>query len=306
MSDPKKPSTAEAAVASCYSTWADSYYREYYESAAAYPPVHQALVRRLLDESGSKSVLDAGCGPASMLRNLVTPGRQLFGFDLTPAMVDEARRVMRPLGVPDPHIWQGSVTDPEAFHPPQETRRGFDATICIGVLPHVPESLDRVVIDHMRDATVRGGLVAIEARNQLFALFTLNRYSHEFFLRDLIRADALRESAGEARGDVDIALDALKQRFLTELPPRRTGNAGEPGYDEVLSRVHNPLVLRELFATAGFSDVRLSFYHYHCLPPMFEAALPEVFRRQSLAMEDPADWRGYFMASAFLITGRRR
>jgi hypothetical protein len=51
-------------------------------------------------------------------------------------------------------------------------------------------------------------------------------------------------------------------------------------------------------------DARLLFYHYHCLPPMLEAQVPELFRRESLRMEDPEDWRGHFMASAFLLVGR--
>ena len=51
--------------------------------------------------------------------------------------------------------------------------------------------------------------------------------------------------------------------------------------------------------------MRTLFYHYHCLPPMFESAMPELFRRASLAMENPEDWRGHFMASAFLVVGRR-
>src|SRR5579885_2338709 len=111
MSEPTDRSRMEAAVASCYATWADSYYRDYYEAATAYPPVHQTLVRTLIDQCGARTVLDAGCGPASMLRHLVAPGRELFGFDLTPEMVTEARRVMAPLGVPADHIWQGSVSE---------------------------------------------------------------------------------------------------------------------------------------------------------------------------------------------------
>jgi hypothetical protein len=38
---------------------------------------------------------------------------------------------------------------------------------------------------------------------------------------------------------------------------------------------------------------------------MFESDMPEFFRAQSLAMEDPEDWRGHFMASAFLVVGKR-
>ncbi len=303
MSDPSERRAAEAAVASCYATWADTYYRDYY-AGAAYPPVHQDLVRRLLDESGARRVLDAGCGPASMLRSLVSPSRELYGFDLTPEMVREARRIMSPLGVPESHIWQGSVAEPAAFLPPNDPR-AFDAAICVGVLPHVPVALDEVVIGNLRDAVAPGGLVVAEARNQLFALFTLNRYSHEFFLSDLIRVDALRAAAGDGAATLEGALDLVRERFRTDLPPQRKGKAGEPGYDEVLSRTHNPFVVKEQFVAAGLQDVRLMFYHYHCLPPMVEAAVPELFRRESLRMENPEDWRGYFMASAFLAVGRR-
>jgi 2-polyprenyl-3-methyl-5-hydroxy-6-metoxy-1,4-benzoquinol methylase len=303
MSDPAERQAAEAAVASCYSTWADTYYRDYYVGAA-YPPVHQDLVRRLLDEVGARRVLDAGCGPASMLRSLASSSRELYGFDLTPEMVREARRIMAPLGVPETHLWQGSVTEAAAFRPPGEPG-GFDAAICIGVLPHVPAALDDAVIRNLRDAVVPGGLVLAEARNQLFALFTLNRYSHEFFLNDLIRVDALRAAAGDGVVTLDRALDVVRERFRTDLPPQRKGKLGEPGYDEVLSRTHNPFVLKEQFVAAGLHDVRVMFYHYHCLPPMAEAALPELFRRESLRIENPDDWRGYFMASAFIVAGRR-
>ncbi|HZS83285.1 MAG TPA: class I SAM-dependent methyltransferase [Stellaceae bacterium] len=302
--DKAKRDAAEAAVRSCYAGWAENYFADYYASEAAYPPVHQKLVRDLVRDSGARTLLDAGCGPASMLRSLAELDIALYGFDLTPEMVAEARRVMAARGAPKERIWQGSVADAGAFRAPCGPDR-FDAAICIGVLPHVPAALDETVIANLRGAVRPGGLVVLEARNQLFALFTLNRYSHEFFLGELVRADLLRERAGSETARLDEALAQLAERFRTDLPPPRRGKAGEPGYDEVLSRTHNPLLLRERFAAAGFSEVQLLFYHFHCLPPMLEPGLPALFRRQSLAMEDPTDWRGYFMASAFLLAGRR-
>ena len=146
-------------------------------------------------------------------------------------------------------------------------------------------------------------LVAVEARNQLFALFTLNRYSYRFFLDELVHDKELLQGEEEAaRRQV---LDELGQRFRLDLPPVRGGKAGEPGYDEVLSRTHNPLVFREQFVAAGFRDIRVLFYHYHCLPPLCERTVPDLFHRRSLAMENPKDWRGYFMASAFVVAGVR-
>ncbi len=291
---------AESAVKNCYSTWADSYFRDYY-TGAAYPPVHVDLVRRLLRDAGTRVLLDAGCGPASMLRGLADMGMDLYGFDLTPEMVEVAKQVVGQFGMPPEHIWQGSVADAASFCSAEMP--AVDATICVGVFPHIPESIETDVIGHLRDSVRPGGLVVVEARNQLFGLFTLNRYSYELFSSELIRAQQLRD-AGSAEV-VDALLEELKQRFRMDIPPVRQGKSGEPGYDQVLSRTHNPFVLKERFEKAGFASVKAHFYHYHCLPPMFEQAAPELFRSASLAMEDPADWRGYFMASAFFVTGTR-
>jgi SAM-dependent methyltransferase len=132
----------EAAVKACYSTWADNYHRDYYAEKAPYPPVHETLIRKLCVEVGSRSLLEAGCGPASMLRGLAGLGIEWYEFDLTPRMVDEARRVLMPLGVPQGHIWEGSVADSAAFCVPGVGPMQFDAAICVGVLPHIPVELE--------------------------------------------------------------------------------------------------------------------------------------------------------------------
>jgi SAM-dependent methyltransferase len=303
VSDPSNRSAAELAVKTCYSTWAGDYHQNYYSDRAPYPPVHRDIVRRLLAESGARTLLDAGCGPASMLRDLTDLGLELYGFDLTPEMVTEAHRVMSQLGVPRERIWEGSIADPTAFRAPPGGPPVFDAAICIGVLPHVPAELDDTVIANLRSAVRPGGLVALEARNELFALFSLNRYSYRFFEEILLRRRDLASFA--PAGAFDRVFEQLAERFRMDLPPVRGGKSGEPGYDEVLSRTHNPLVMKEQFAAAGFREVQLLFYHYHCLPPMFEISLPRIFRERSLAMENPTDWRGHFMASAFIVSGTR-
>ena len=297
-------SKAESAVKSCYSTWAETYYADYFRDPAAYPPVHQDLIRKLVRKSGARTLLDAGCGPASMLRNLVDLKLDLYGFDLTPEMVSTARDVMATLGLPQDHLWEGSVADASAFRRPGVTPDTFDSAICIGVFPHVPESVEQEAMVNLRNAVRPGGLVAIEARNQLFGLFTLNRYSYELFLDELIRMPSLAAGGGDAATLTGVA-EEMKERFRMDLPPTRKGKSGEPGYDQVLSRTHNPFTLKQKFEASGFENVRTLFYHYHCLPPMFEQAMPDQFRKLSVAMEDPHDWRGHFMASAFILAGVR-
>src|SRR5262245_16600196 len=244
---------AETAVKSCYSTWAETYYHDYFTNPTAYPPVHQDLVRSLIRKSGARTLLDAGCGPASMLRNLVDLKVDLYGFDLTPEMISTARNVMSASGLPQDHLWEGSVSDASAFRRPGVTPDTFDAAVCIGVFPHVPESVEQDAIVNLRNAVKPGGLVAIEARNQLFGLFTLNRYSYEFFVKELIRMPSLAAAGADAT-TLTSAVEQMKERFRMDLPPTRKGKSGEPGYDQVLSRTHNPFTLRQKFETAGFEN----------------------------------------------------
>lgn len=291
-------------VAQCYSTWSTTYYNEYYGKCAPYPPVQTELLRLLLKEINAKSVLDAGCGPASFLREILNDGMSLFGFDLTPEMVEEAKRIFSGHELPEENIWKGNVLDKESFVVPGDRLRKFDAVVCSGVLPHINEDDEDKVIYNMKSAVNPGGLVLLEARNQFFALFSLNRYSYDFFRNELVQADNLLEKSGEYSNKVNESLEAMKKQFCMDLPPIRKGKKSEPGYDEVLSRTHNPLVLKEKFEKYGFAEVNLKFYHFHPLPPIFSQHIPDFFIKQGVAMENPDDWRGFFMASAFFVVGK--
>jgi SAM-dependent methyltransferase len=296
----------EESIKRCYSTWGESYYHDFYTNAAAYPPVQRDIIKSLLRDAKVKNVLEAGCGPASLLRDFIDLGVDLYGFDLTPEMLAEGKKVFLKQGLNPDNLWQGSVLNPGSFIQPHGEKKTFDAAICIGVLPHIPEDCDVPVIQNLRDSVAPGGLVVIEARNQFFSLFTLNRYSHNFFVNDLIRLDELRNKAGDQVDVLDNAMTELASHFSVNIPPIQKGKAGEPGYDEVLSRTHNPLLLKEQFESTGFHDVKLLFYHYHCIPPMFSSGISNLFIRESIAMEkNPSDWRGMFMASAFLIAGKK-
>jgi 2-polyprenyl-3-methyl-5-hydroxy-6-metoxy-1,4-benzoquinol methylase len=295
----------ETTVRNCYSTWGRSYYGEYYGPAAPYPPVHLDLVKSLLQQIGAHRVLDAGCGPASMMRHILQPGIELYGFDLTPEMIVEAQSVLAALGLAGDRVWEGSVLNRADYITRTDGRAEFDCVISCGVLPHIPEPHDVTVIENVRASLRPGGYALVEARNELFALFTLNRYSCQFFFERLIPVEALN-NRGVEQPELKQALEQVRSMFRTDLPPVRQGKASEPGYDEVLSRTHNPLVLSKQFEDAGFEDVRLFFYHFHSLPPMVGGLVPNLFRQTSLEMEqEPENWRGLFMASAFFVLARR-
>ena len=240
-----------------------------------------------------------------MLMHFIEPGRDVYGFDLTPEMVAEARRVLAEQGVPHDHVWDGSVAVGADFATPAG-KADYDCVLCSGVMPHIPDAIEDNVIANIRHALRPGGHAIVEARNELFSMFTLNRYSHEFYLKQLLPVDALREQAGDERDGLNAALAQVEGMFRTDLPPIRRGKETEPGYDEVLSRTHNPLLLQQRFLAGGFRDVQLHYYHFHCLPPMVSSHAPRLFQEVSLQMENNSqDWRGLFMASAFFVVAQR-
>jgi SAM-dependent methyltransferase len=294
----------EKTVAHCYSTWGKTYYDEYLGGKAAYPPVHVGLIRRLLKEARVKNVLDAGCGPASMLRHFRDMRSDLYGFDLTPEMVQEGQRVFKALGLDASRIWQGSVLRQKDFlHAGGPSH--YDAVVSCGVMPHIALPDEIRFIKNIRGALRKGGLAVVEARNELFSLFSMNRYSYSFFWDRLIDGGSLlRKATPVQRRALKKEMNSFRAQFRMDQPPIRKGKKGEPGYDEVVSRTHNPFELRAKFERAGFVDVRVLFYHYHALPPVVGKAVPDLFLKESLARENAEDWRGYFMASAFFVVAR--
>jgi 2-polyprenyl-3-methyl-5-hydroxy-6-metoxy-1,4-benzoquinol methylase len=295
----------EQTVAHCYSTWGTTYFNDYYGEKAPYPPVHVDLVRKVLKNYNSKTIIDAGCGPASFLRGLFRDDFTLYGFDLTPEMVAEGKRVFAEQGLNPDHLWEGSIIDEKAYIAPDGTSQ-YDAAVSCGVMPHIPQELDKQVFERVYSALKSGGIACIEARNELFSLFTMNRYSYSFMVERLIQPQELSKHLTENdTQSVNNALDEMQKQFMMNLPPIRKGKAGEPGYDEVLSRTHNPFELSALAQSVGFKNVHVKFYHYHAVPPMFAKFIPESFIRESVRMEDPDDWRGYFMASAFFVIGEK-
>ena len=71
---------------------------------------------------------------------------------------------------------------------------------------------------------------------------------------------------------------------------------------KVFSTSHNPLnIQRDLLNDVKLSLKGLYFYHFHYLPPIFENYFPEKFRRESWKLEKSEDWRGYLLASGFVV-----
>jgi len=99
----------------------------------------------------------------------------------------------------------------------------------------------------------------------------------------------------------DVVAADLDERLAVDKPPKRTRPTGD-GYDEILSRFHNPFELADVVRSQGYSDIRFHWYNYHPAYPMLANRIdPVQYRRAQVALEHEGTWRGMFLCSAGVI-----
>ena len=302
---PESASDSDDALIACYTDWSHRYFDEWYgDDPAGHPPAVQ-IVRDRLDAISAGAVLDAGCGPASMLRLLAAPDRSLHGFDLTPAMIDEAAAVLASLPGGGHRAWVGDAGEPASYHPPGDAGARYDAVLMVGVLTHMPVDAQAAALRHAANAVRPGGVAIIGIRNALMGMFSMNRYSWDLLSEDIVPVDRLREVAADCGEDVEPAFEEIQARLRMDMPPNRGSSGPARGYDDLPARMHNPLALTETLLDIGFTKVSPAYYHHHPLPPWLRNTAPKTFDAVAREMERPGDWRGLFTASAALLIAEK-
>lgn len=249
------------------------------------------LVLRLLDKAGSQSVYDLGCGDATPLVRIAQTGRTVAGNDISPEMVRIAHDHLAEAGLDPALVSLLDIEDPEALAREKAARGTFDSVIALGVIPHVRD--DHAFVSAMDDFLRPGGQLLLQFRNSLFSLFTFNRLTKELILDDLL--------AGVSPAIKDVVARDLDARLATNLPPQRTRPTGD-GYDQILSRFHNPFELADVVRGLGYNDVRFHWYNYHPAYPMLASQIdPQLYREGQIALEGDPGWRGMFLCSAGII-----
>ncbi len=297
MSDKKT-----VAVADHYNAVVEDYHLNYDDEAHKTLPHYPAnyfrlnILKREVAKLGAQSIYEAGLGEGTPLAHMAHMGLRVAGSDIAKNMVAAAKANFERRGL-DPDVIQlGNIDEPESFVNQLEAGL-FDAMMASGVLPHVRD--DQSALRNMRSIVRPGGTVFIEFRNKLFSMFTLNRFTKEFFLDELLKdvPDLLR----------DAVADELDQRMATDLPPIRdvTEDGDGPGYDLIQANYHNPFELTELFEKVGYSGMKIHWYHFHPAPPMLETSIGPAFRKAAMEMEYDQSWRGMFLCSAGVVQAVR-
>jgi 2-polyprenyl-3-methyl-5-hydroxy-6-metoxy-1,4-benzoquinol methylase len=253
-----------------------------------YPANHFAFrqILNVLHDRGAERMLEVGVGQGRAISIYTDAGIDFWGLDNDPDMVEMSKAAMTTWGLhPDKISW-GDIEDSVSLSGIRK-KADFDAVLAMGVLPHVTH--EQAALENMRHLLKPGGTVLVECRNKLFSLVTFNRFTFEFIMDDLL---------GDVHGEVRTATEEfLRTRVDVDMPPKPAGHA---------AKYHNPLDIDQVFTAAGFTDIVIRPFHYHASVPRLEKPLGAAFRAESIALEnEPSDWRGLFLCSAFVVEARR-
>lgn len=249
------------------------------------------MVRRILAEAGVKSLYEHGVGDATPLIAVAQDGIRVAGNDVSPEMVKVARDNMVKNNLDPEAISFLDVQDLDAINAERDRTGSFESVMALGVIPHVAD--DQAFVASMDLFLEPGGRLLLQFRNSMFSMFTFNRLTKEFIMDELI--PDVPESVRQV-----VEAD-LNQRLAVDKPPLRTRPTGD-GYDEILSRFHNPFELSEVVKSFGYSDIKFHWYNYHPAYPMIAGAIdPKVYRQAQMDLEGDRSWRGMFICSAGVI-----
>ena len=275
------------------STYSDQYNEEKIWTNEEYPAnfFRLKLVRRILTDAGVTSLYEHGVGDATPLVTIAGDGIRVAGNDVSPEMVKFARANMTEHGLDPESINLLDVQSYDAIDAERQRAGSFEAVMALGVIPHVED--DRWFVDSMDKFLEPGGRLLLQFRNSMFSMFTFNRLTKEFVMDEL-----LPDVPENIREIVSADLD---QRLAVDKPPKRTRPTGD-GYDEILSKFHNPFELSEIVKSFGYKELQFHWYNYHPAYPMLAGSIdPKVYRQAQMDLEGDTSWRGMFLCSAGLI-----
>ena len=249
-------------------------------------PANQARLNifiSLLKKNKPKKILDVGCGAGLPLIKIKKLGFDISGYDKSKEMVLEAKRNLKKFNLKDKLVFEDDFENPKKIQ-----NKSVDCILGMGAFYYSKNIKKTLLKQKMK--LKKNGRIIFSLRNELFNIATMNDYSKNFFSR-LYKIK-----------DKDKKIKKKFNKFFKGYVVRKNLKLKNIDDYKVFSTSHNPLnIQRDLLDDVKLFLKGLYFYHFHYLPPIFENYFPEKFRRESWKLEKSEDWRGYLLASGFVV-----
>tara|TARA_B100001027_G_scaffold138651_1_gene96280 strand:- start:519 stop:1382 length:864 start_codon:yes stop_codon:yes gene_type:complete len=243
----------------------------------------EQIFLKILEKHKPKKIIDAGCGSGMPLIDIKKRGFNIIGYDKAKNMVLEAKENLKKNSLSPNLVFHDDFENPKKIK-----NNSVDCILGMGAF-YYAKNVNQTLLNQKKKLKKNGRLI-FSLRNRLFDVATLNNYT-KIFLDQIYEVKKLKKQ--------------WKKRYknLTKnFSDRKKFNFKNIDEKGVYNHIpHNPLTINQEMAKLGLSVEGIYFYHFHAFPPEFENYDAHYFRKVSWNMENPLDWRGFFLASAFII-----
>jgi SAM-dependent methyltransferase len=240
------------------------------------------IIISLLKKYKPKKIIDAGCGAGMPLIEIKKKGYNIVGYDKAKNMINEAKENLKKYGFSEDLVFYDDFENPKKIK-----NSTFDCILGMGAF-YYAKNFKKTILNQKKKLKKNGRLI-FSLRNKLFDIATLNDYTKRF-LDEIYEVKKLKKS-----------WENRYKKFTNGFVERKKFKLKNIDDQKVYSLIHNPLTISEEISELGMKCEGVYFYHFHSLPPVFENFDQLYFRKTSWEIENPKDWRGYFLASAFVI-----
>jgi len=221
-----------------------------------------AVIRALIPDelfAAGRQIFDFGCGDAVHFRAFLDAGAHIEGVDISERMIEQARQRLRDLRRDVDLARVGGV---DALH--AVPAASLDAVLSFNVLAYLTQAEEKTFYEQSARVLKVGGYLLVTHSNELFDMFSLNRYTVEFFQRYLASEPYCKSALKELLAKADVPEEAV------------TYNVRE-----------NPLSYRHKLARYGFKETRQEFINFHRAPPL---ALEQALIRGVVYQKNSSKW----------------
>ena len=236
----------------------------------------------LLKKYKPKKIIDAGCGAGMPLIEIKNRGFNIYGYDKAKNMVLEAKENLKKNNLPTNLVFYDDFENLKSIK-----NNSVDCILGMGAF-YYSKNFKKTIKSQIKKLK-RNGRLIFSLRNRLFDVVTLNDYA-ERFLNEIYEIKKLKKNWKTKYKNL---FNGFTKRKKIKLK-----NIDDKG---VYSLVHNPLTITNELLDLGLKCEGFYFYHFHPLPPVFENFDQLYYRKISWKMENPTDWRGFFLASGFVV-----
>tara|TARA_B100000795_G_C22804959_1_gene444260 strand:+ start:5566 stop:6420 length:855 start_codon:yes stop_codon:yes gene_type:complete len=236
----------------------------------------------LLKKYKPKKIIDAGCGAGMPLIEIKSKGFNIFGYDKAKNMVSEAKVNLKKNKLPANLVFLDDFEKPKNIK-----NNSVDCILGMGTFFY-SKHFKKTILNQKKKLKKNGRLI-FSLRNKLFNIATLNDYTKDF-LDEIYETKNLKKEWREKYKNLTKSFTVRKKYKIKNIDDQK-----------VYSLAHNPLTITNELLKLGLKCEGIYFYHFHPLPPVFENFDQLYYRKLSWKMENPTDWRGFLLASGFVV-----